>query len=592
MEPIIQPSNPLMTNTECKPAANPPQPEQPFNEVLLKQYATVEKSTDPKEKIAEETIPSNFLPIFPTQLSQNELNSPDPMMADLLSQPLNQEENIIQNQQLSFTLSLLGGVGNLEKNTLSSTPGQVKSDPAASESLVGQDLSNILNSKEGLLQAGALPMDGQTPANEWNPQDLKDLNQPGRTVDPKNIRWEGNGSLLDHPPHSSAEIIPVPSPFDEGGTQPEGTFPRSELNPNLLNQKGAIIAHVGPRSPMFFENDANFSSTPNDQKVISDSKHPAAPESRITHELPGEQKKPIVVVETGIGQKPWPAQEEPPDFHQRMDEKAIGSIRNNGETKDASPKSGSNVNFPGKTGTIPSLDTNLPMFLEFAEKWDPLLRQNSTGAGFLERSLNEEFGAVGNSSMEKKGLKIDSGAEDQPAKDSDGINELRGSPKPQSVVEEAGIPQKSGLAKTEHPDLYQRIAEKIIWSIRNNEQNIRLTLAPPQLGNLYIEIHKNKEEIKVTLWADNSITKEILENNRFQLQKTLEGDGFKLEKYEVFVQKDMGAFQGNDENHFSHDKGSRTQSLEIQESELSQPLEFLPGIIRAGGKSRYVDRFV
>jgi flagellar hook-length control protein FliK len=117
-------------------------------------------------------------------------------------------------------------------------------------------------------------------------------------------------------------------------------------------------------------------------------------------------------------------------------------------------------------------------------------------------------------------------------------------------------------------------------------------LDPPQLGNLLIELHRDKEEIKATLWADNPKTKEILENNQFQLQKTLEADGFKLEKYEVFVQKDMGSFQGNEESPVFHGQQNPKQSLGIQEAESPQPLEILPGVIRAAGGSRYVDRFI
>jgi hypothetical protein len=256
-------------------------------------------------------------------------------------------------------------------------------------------------------------------------------------------------------------------------------------------------------------------------------------------------------------------------------------------------------NDPLSADQLPLSPRETPMNLQFDKevvqidgKLDLLLGLNSAQETFPDRSLDGGFAGVGNSIQARNDLKVISAGECQPAKESNVIDGPLGIPKPPITAGEMGIHQKLWLLQTDPLDFYQRINEKISWSIRNNQENIRLTLEPPQLGNLYIEIHRNKEEIKASLWTDNSTTKEILENNQFQLQKALEGNGFKLEKYEVFVQKDMGAFQGNDENHFSHDKGSRTQSLEIQESELSQPLEFLPGIIRAGGKSRYVDRFV
>jgi hypothetical protein len=608
MDPIIQPSIPLMTNTECQPAANSPQPEQPFDEVLLKQYAIVEKSTDPKaecqpaanssqpeqptnevllkqraidenskdpkEKIADETIPLNFLPILPTQLTQNQSNSLDPMKANLLSQASNQEESINQNQRLPFILSLLEGFGNLEKNTLSSTPGQGKSDPSASDSFGVQNLPNILDSKEGLLQAGLLPKDVQIPANEGNLQDLKELDQSARIVDLKNIQWEGNGSLLDQQPNISAKIIPVPSQLD------------------LLNQKEAILTQSELRSPGFFENNANFSSTENVLKVIFDGKDQPAQDPQVTNGLPGEQKKPIGVRETGFYQEFWPAPKEHLDFYQRMDGEVTWSIGNSGETKDASPKVGSNVDFLGKNSPIPSLDTNSPLLLEFDEKLGVLLGRDSTKGELPGRSLNGEFSGLGNSPAEKNGPNVVSGGENHPTQDPPSVNGLLGSPKPPIVVEETGIHQKPQLSKTENLDLSQQIAEKVIWSIRNKEEKIRLTLDPPQLGNLFIELHRDKEEIKATLWTDNPKTKEILENNQFQLQKNLEADGFKLEKYEVFVQKDMGSFQGNGENPIFDGQRSRKQFLGIQETELPQSLEIPPGAISAAGGSKYVDRFI
>jgi hypothetical protein len=626
MDPIIQPSISLMTNTECQPAANSPQPEQPFNEVLLKQYAIVEKSTDPKvecqpaanssqpeqpsnevplkqhaigekstdpkEKIADETIPLNFLPILPTQLSQNKSNSLDPMKANLLSQASNQEESINQNQDLPLILSLLEGFGNLEKNTLSSTPGQGKSDPSASESFGVRDLPNILDSKEGLLQAGLLSKDVQIPANEGNLQDPKNLDQLARIVDLKNIQWERNGSLLDHQPNISAKIIPVPSQLGDRAIQPEGTSPKSELNPNLLNQKEAIIAQSQLSSAGLFENDANFSSTENVLKVIFDGKDQPAQDPQVTNGLPGEQKKPIGVGETGFYQELWPAQKEHLDSYQRMDGKVIWPIGNSGETKDASPKAGSNVGFLEKNSPIPSLDTNSPLLLEFDEKLDILLGQNSKGEELPGRSLNGEFSGLGNSSAEKNSLKVISGGENHPTQDPFGVNELLGSPKPPIGVEETGTHQKPQLSKTENLDLSQQIAEKVIWSIRNKEEKIRLTLDPPQLGNLFIELHRDKEEIKATLWADNPKTKEILENNQFQLQKTLEGHGFKLEKYDVFLQNDMGSFQGKEEKPVFQGQGGRTQSLQIEQAELPPSLEIHPGAIPGAWGSKYVDRFI
>ena len=67
-------------------------------------------------------------------------------------------------------------------------------------------------------------------------------------------------------------------------------------------------------------------------------------------------------------------------------------------------------------------------------------------------------------------------------------------------------------------------------------------LDPPQLCNLYIEIHRDKDNIKAALWTDSQVTKEILESQKVQLQRILKEDGFHLGQFDVFVQQNMKSF--------------------------------------------------
>ena len=321
--------------------------------------------------------------------------------------------------------------------------------------------------------------------------------------------------------------------------QTKGTFPQSELQAGLfLKQQEKTIASF----------------------------------SEVINELPEGQKKSLFVTGTTWQHAPW-------------------AMRNEG-TREALPKSEFNGDLLGQKITLPGFSTDSPMLLAFDEKLDILLGQNSTGEEVPGRSWNGEFIGLENSSAEKNSPKGISGGENHPTQDPFGVNELLGGLKTATVVEETGIPQKLPLSRTEHPDPYQQIAEKVIWSIRNNEEKIRLTLEPPQLGNLFIELHRNKDEIKATLWVDNPKTKEILENNQFQLQKTLEGHGFKLEQYDVFVQNEMGSFQGKEESPVFQGQGSPTPSLQIEEAELPASLEIPSGAIPASGGSQYIDRFI
>jgi hypothetical protein len=135
------------------------------------------------------------------------------------------------------------------------------------------------------------------------------------------------------------------------------------------------------------------------------------------------------------------------------------------------------------------------------------------------------------------------------------------------------------LVRPEIVNLPEQVVQRIIWSIRNQEERIKLTLDPPDLGHLYIEINRSKENIHATLWADNVAAKTALETGQHQIQRIMENEGFKLTKFDVFVQQDPGWFQGQGkrENHFGPDPRtpifSFEQNGEVPEKSPLDPIE-------------------
>jgi hypothetical protein len=123
-----------------------------------------------------------------------------------------------------------------------------------------------------------------------------------------------------------------------------------------------------------------------------------------------------------------------------------------------------------------------------------------------------------------------------------------------------------GAARAEILNVPEQVVQRIIWSIRNQEERIKLTLDPPDLGHLYIEISRSKDNIHATLWADNAAAKTALETGQHQIQRIMENEGFKLAKFDVFVQQDLGWFQGQGkrENPFAPDNRNPILSLESQ----------------------------
>ena len=146
--------------------------------------------------------------------------------------------------------------------------------------------------------------------------------------------------------------------------------------------------------------------------------------------------------------------------------------------------------------------------------------------------------------------------------------------------------------KSENQTVSQQISQRVIWLIRNNEESVRITLDPPQLGHIYMEINRNKENIKTTLWTDNPATKATLETNQLQIQKIIENEGFKLEKFDVFVQQEMGRFQGPKDDPMNPNPRSPVPSSEIR-APLSDSPDPLPTVARAlHPASKYLDLFV
>ncbi len=109
---------------------------------------------------------------------------------------------------------------------------------------------------------------------------------------------------------------------------------------------------------------------------------------------------------------------------------------------------------------------------------------------------------------------------------------------------------RPSLMESGKEEVYQQIGRKVIWSIHNHDEKIKMDLDPPDLGNIYMEICREKETIKATLWADNPTTKVALEASQIQLQKILENEGFRLERFTVFFQENLGSFQERKEAPF------------------------------------------
>jgi flagellar hook-length control protein FliK len=159
-------------------------------------------------------------------------------------------------------------------------------------------------------------------------------------------------------------------------------------------------------------------------------------------------------------------------------------------------------------------------------------------------------------------------------------NSKRGDPlgNPSSPVESsAGLRSSAGARSENAPALSQpskagvpeQISQKMVWSLGRHEERFRLTLDPPHLGSIYLEIQRDKEQVRATMWAENPNTKQILESNQFSIQKIIETEGFSLESFNVFVEQDLSAFQESRERMPNPSETATSGSKDEVKGELS-----------------------
>jgi flagellar hook-length control protein FliK len=81
----------------------------------------------------------------------------------------------------------------------------------------------------------------------------------------------------------------------------------------------------------------------------------------------------------------------------------------------------------------------------------------------------------------------------------------------------------------------QQISEHMKFSINNNKNQIKISLKPETLGEMAMEIEVIEGSLTAKVMVDNQKTKEIIQNNLFQLKDEIKDTGLEIKSFEVFV---------------------------------------------------------
>lgn len=81
----------------------------------------------------------------------------------------------------------------------------------------------------------------------------------------------------------------------------------------------------------------------------------------------------------------------------------------------------------------------------------------------------------------------------------------------------------------------QEIAEKMRFSINNQKNLIKINLKPKSLGELTMEIELVKNVLTAKIMVDNEKTKQLIQDNLYQLKDEIKDTALEIKSFEVFV---------------------------------------------------------
>jgi flagellar hook-length control protein FliK len=111
--------------------------------------------------------------------------------------------------------------------------------------------------------------------------------------------------------------------------------------------------------------------------------------------------------------------------------------------------------------------------------------------------------------------------------------------------------------------------------VKRGSGRIVITLEPPNLGTLNMDVRVHNDAVRMILIADNHDVKQVLHTNLDQLKTALQGQGLNIDRFEVLVQERTydgnPGFQPGDGALFEEGRGRRDNTKED-----NSPIQILP----------------
>jgi hypothetical protein len=92
------------------------------------------------------------------------------------------------------------------------------------------------------------------------------------------------------------------------------------------------------------------------------------------------------------------------------------------------------------------------------------------------------------------------------------------------------------------PEPLPKVLDRMIWMMQAGQEKGRLSISPPELGRLDLDLVIKQGHLQANLSAETLAVKELIEQNLTQLKQQLTDQGFIVDKFEVMVGLDNRRF--------------------------------------------------
>ncbi|HHT9144076.1 MAG: flagellar hook-length control protein FliK [Candidatus Brocadiaceae bacterium] len=99
-----------------------------------------------------------------------------------------------------------------------------------------------------------------------------------------------------------------------------------------------------------------------------------------------------------------------------------------------------------------------------------------------------------------------------------------------------------------HENIMEQIFQKIRITTHGDRSEIKLSLNPPELGNVKIHFSEENDEIKAIIYVESAEVKAAIENKAHHLKESAASNGIEIHKLEVYIQYNDAHKQASIEN--------------------------------------------